>query len=147
MFTQPRFLPVQYTDDSIIPAIVTGVKRDNLTKTTTQGEAAQGQRPQKKRRHSLAGLFKGEKKDDGGKDGKGITKVVFMPRREYLKHFAKDEKGEYIGSEPRREWTESELEETFGQYRPKYGKERSGSSAGRLGSLSGSVLVNGGVRA
>jgi len=139
MFTQPRFLPVQYTDDSIIPAIVTGVKR------SVPPPPIEGQIPPKKRRHSLAGLFKGDRKEED--TGKGITKVVFMPRREYLRFFAKDEKGDYIGSEPKREWTEAELEETFGKYKPNYGKERRGSAAGRLGSMSGSVLVNGGVRA
>lgn len=126
MFTQPRFLPVQYTDDSIIPAIVTGVKP--ATKLPSSPEEGP-----KKRRHSLAKVFKGEKKvvEEDGK-GKGITKVVFMPRREYLKWFAKDEKGEYIGSEPRKEWTEEELEEVFGQYRPKHAK-RASSFSGRLG--------------
>ena len=47
----------------------------------------------------------------------GIVKVVFMPRRDYLKYFAKDDDGAYIGTEPQKQWTEEELEERFGQHR------------------------------
>lgn len=47
------------------------------------------------------------------------SKVVFMPRREYKKYFAKDKEGQYIGTEPQREWTEEELEDEFGQYQKK----------------------------
>lgn len=43
-------------------------------------------------------------------------KVVRMPRREYLKYFAKDDQYNYIGTESQREWTAAELEEKFGQY-------------------------------
>jgi hypothetical protein len=50
------------------------------------------------------------------KSGK-ITKVVFMPRAEYLKHFAKDYDGQYIGTEPQKDWTAEELEEKYGKYR------------------------------
>jgi len=51
-----------------------------------------------------------------GKSGK-ITKVIFMPRAEYLKHFAKDYDGQYIGTEPQKEWTAEELEEKYGKYK------------------------------
>jgi hypothetical protein len=40
-----------------------------------------------------------------------------MPRGEYLKYFAKDFDGAYIGTEPQKKWTEEELEDQFGQYR------------------------------
>jgi hypothetical protein len=50
------------------------------------------------------------------KSGK-ITKVIFMPRAEYLKHFAKDYDGQYIGTEPKKEWTVEELEEKYGKYK------------------------------
>jgi hypothetical protein len=39
-----------------------------------------------------------------------------MPRVEYLKHFAHDENGRYIGREAQRSWTEKELEIKFGTY-------------------------------
>jgi hypothetical protein len=39
-----------------------------------------------------------------------------MPRIEYLKHFAHDENGRYIGREAQRSWTEKELELEFGIY-------------------------------
>ncbi|KAK4986992.1 hypothetical protein LTR66_004829 [Elasticomyces elasticus] len=42
---------------------------------------------------------------------------AFMPRREYLKYFALDEQGNYIGSEVQHPWSEEELLETFGKYR------------------------------
>jgi hypothetical protein len=40
-----------------------------------------------------------------------------MPRGEYLKYFAKDDKGLYVGTEPLRLWTEEEVELKFGKYR------------------------------
>lgn len=40
-----------------------------------------------------------------------------MPRRDYLKYFAKDYDGTYTGTEPQRTWTEEELEQTFGKYK------------------------------
>jgi hypothetical protein len=39
-----------------------------------------------------------------------------MPRGEYLKHFAHDENGRYIGREAQRSWTKKELELEFGAY-------------------------------
>lgn len=44
-----------------------------------------------------------------------------MPRGEYKKHFAKDNTGKYIGTEPQRDWTEEELEDEFGQYHKETG--------------------------
>jgi hypothetical protein len=44
------------------------------------------------------------------------TRTVWMPRREYKKYFARDKDGNYIGTEPQREWTEEELQDEFGQY-------------------------------
>lgn len=46
-----------------------------------------------------------------------------MPRRDYLKYFAKDENRNYIGSEPYRRWTEGEWEEQFAKYKPAVGKK------------------------
>ena len=106
MFSVPKLLPKQYTDESIIPAIVTNV----IPKPKVQSPEGEG-----KRRKSFVKMFKGEREKD---DGKGITKVVFMPRKEYTKYFAKDNAGNYIGSEPARQWTEEELEEKFGEFKP-----------------------------
>jgi hypothetical protein len=39
-----------------------------------------------------------------------------MPRREYLKHFARDDHGNYIGSELQRSWSKKELDANFGEY-------------------------------
>ncbi|KAK6609436.1 hypothetical protein H4I96_03367 [Botrytis cinerea] len=64
-----------------------------------------------------------KKKKDKGKNGgdhkeKTLTKVVYMPKKEYTKHFARGHSGEYIGTEPFRRWSEEELEQTFGKFRP-----------------------------
>ena len=40
-----------------------------------------------------------------------------MPRRDYLKHFARNGDGDYIGTERERRWSEQELENAFGAYR------------------------------
>jgi hypothetical protein len=40
-----------------------------------------------------------------------------MPRSDYLKHFARNEVDEYVGTEPERRWGDEELEEAFGRYR------------------------------
>jgi hypothetical protein len=104
MYSLPQLLPKQYTDDSIIPAIVTNV----IPEEKPEGE--------KKRRGSFIKMLKGEGRRKEG--DKGMVKVVYMPRREYKKWFARDLTGEYIGSEPYRQWGEAELEETFGKYRP-----------------------------
>jgi hypothetical protein len=114
MYSLPQLLPKRYTDDSIIPAIVTDVVPSE--KTVGVGAGKKG---------GFWGKFKGKKEDEVDTLGqkKGITKVVYMPRREYLKSFAKDEKGEYIGSEPYRRWTEGELEDEFGKYKPEVGKK------------------------
>lgn len=108
MFSLPQLLPKRYTDDSIIPAIVVDVLPAKKAEMSLEEEG-------KKRRPSFLGKLKGTKKKD---EGKPITKVVYMPRREYLKYFARGLKGEYTGSEPYKQWTEEELEETFKQYKP-----------------------------
>lgn len=48
--------------------------------------------------------------------GPPTTRAVWMPRREYKKYFARDKNGNYVGTEPQRQWTEDELQEQFGQY-------------------------------
>ncbi|TVY81142.1 hypothetical protein LSUE1_G004974 [Lachnellula suecica] len=108
MFSLPQLLPKQYTDDSIIPAIVTKVIPSEKPKDKEDGKG---------RRKSFIKMLKGEGKSK--KEGEdGLVKVVYMPRREYQKHFARDLKGEYIGSEPYKRWSEVELEETFAKYKP-----------------------------
>lgn len=107
MFTAPRYIPKQYTDESIIPVIVV-----NVLPSQKKVELPE----KKKRSKSITSIFKGEKAE---KDvNKKITKIVFMPRGEYLKQFAKDDDGNYIGTMPQKEWTEDELDEKFGAFRP-----------------------------
>ncbi len=105
MYTAPQLLPKRYTDDSIIPAIVTGViPAENKDKVE----------PKKR---SLLGKLTG-KKEEVVDSEKGVLKVVFMPRREYQKFFARDLNGNYIGSEPFRRWKEEELVQLYGRYKP-----------------------------
>lgn len=107
MYSVPQHLPKRYTDDSIIPAIVVDV----IPAKRAEMAVEEGRR----RRSSFLGRLKGEKKKD---DGRPITKVVYMPRRDYLKHFARGVKGEYVGTEPYKQWTEEELDGAFRQYKP-----------------------------
>jgi len=39
-----------------------------------------------------------------------------MPRSEYAKYFVRDAQGRYIGTEEEREWSEEELDRSFGRY-------------------------------
>jgi hypothetical protein len=48
---------------------------------------------------------------------KNKFKIVLMPQSEYAKYFAKEKAGNYIGTEPQREWTEAELDERYGKYK------------------------------
>jgi len=52
---------------------------------------------------------------NGGEDDPQY-KAVKMPRREYLRHFRRDEHGNYAGTEPEQEWDETELMEKYAEY-------------------------------
>lgn len=130
MSSVPQLLPKRYTDDSIIPAIISDV-----IPSPKAPEASS--KPAKK-----PGLFrklKGSSKKEPGPEDK-LLKVVYMPRRDYLKWFARDKKGNYSGSEEHRRWTEDELEAKFGQFKPESTKAKkdgllsgTGSGAGTSG--------------
>jgi hypothetical protein len=47
-----------------------------------------------------------------------IILPVYMPRRDYLKYFAKGDDGNYVGTEPQKSYTDQELDEMFAQYVP-----------------------------
>jgi hypothetical protein len=111
-YTVPQLLPKRYTDDSIIPAIIVNVI-PSPKPVSAEEESRSG------RRKSIFGKFKGDRrKNEIGPNGFIKMKVVYMPRRDYLKWFARDLKGDYIGSDPFRQWSEEELEREFGQYQP-----------------------------
>jgi len=95
----PQYLQERYTDESIIPVIVTGV-------------ILSASSPPSKTKYSFLDKLK---LDKGGPDP--TTKVIFAPRGEYLKYFARDSNGVYIGTEPQRRWTEQELEEGYSKYK------------------------------
>ncbi|KAK0103358.1 hypothetical protein ONS95_005384 [Cadophora gregata] len=123
MYTMPQLLPKRYTDDSIIPAIITDViPTPKAPETETGGKKS-----------SLLSKLKGGSKKDEQKDK--VMKVVYMPRRDYQKWFARDEKGNYVGSEEHRRWTEEELEEAFKQYKPDTKEKKTGLLSGTGGGL------------
>jgi hypothetical protein len=144
MYSLPQLLPVRYTDDSVIPAIVVGVvpgsspsqppSNDPLSAnpstqpiitdststdpTSSSTENSLPASPPKKK-----SIFDKLRRKPTIDSEKGITKVVYMPRREYMKFFARDLKGEYVGTEPFRRWSEGELDEVFKGFQPKVGKK------------------------
>jgi hypothetical protein len=114
MYLAPQLLPQRYTDESIIPVIVVGVLP---TPSTTPAVET----PPPSRRKSFLSKLK-----PCYSSSNSSTKVVYMPRGEYLKHFARDRQGAYVGSEPEQKWTVGELEERFGRYRRKGEKKTTG---------------------
>jgi hypothetical protein len=40
-----------------------------------------------------------------------------MPRKDYLKYFARDKNNNYVGTETERIWTDEDLELKFGKYK------------------------------
>jgi hypothetical protein len=43
-------------------------------------------------------------------------RAVRMPRREYLRHHKRDEKGNYAGTEPQQDWDDAMLDACYGRY-------------------------------
>ncbi|CAD6443529.1 bfd9d5a9-58d4-4a48-80d0-dcb302a45a12 [Sclerotinia trifoliorum] len=121
MYAAPSFHNAPVSEDSIIPAIVIDVipaeRRYSSGSDTSQNDTI---RPRSKTGlvSRLVKKKKDKAKNAGDEKEKRLTKVIYMPRREYLKHFARGQSGEYIGTEPHRRWTEEELEQTFGRFRP-----------------------------
>ena len=103
----PREENPQHKLTDIIPVVVTNVIASPFMESSTQ---------ENKQPTGLGKLFKGKQNETS--KGKSTIKTVFMPRSEYLKYFATDDKGEYMGTEPKQDWTEEELEERFGEFRP-----------------------------
>lgn len=83
----PQFLPVRFTDDSLLRVPISYA---DLPLPETDSEA-----PAKEKKSSIFGKLSGKK----GKL-KERFRMVEMTRREYLMYWAKNEKGEYIGTEP-----------------------------------------------
>jgi hypothetical protein len=95
----PQFLPVKFNDDDIIPVPVLVANSE----------------PKVEERKGFMGKMKGLV---SGKDKEGKLRVVYMPRREYLKYFAKDDDNNYVGTEPQKSWTDEELDKMFAKYVP-----------------------------
>lgn len=95
----PQFLPVKFNDDNIIPVPV----------LVARGEA------QAEEKH---GFLHRMRRMVAGKEKGGKLRVVYMPRRDYLKYFAKDDNGNYVGMEPQKSYTDQELDDMFAQYVP-----------------------------
>jgi hypothetical protein len=69
------------------------------------------------------------------------VRVIRIPRSEYVRYFARNDRNEYIGTEPEREWSEGDLEREFGRYRdleaPKWGVGVDGNGRGIMVEESG----------
>ncbi|KFY45585.1 hypothetical protein V495_02896 [Pseudogymnoascus sp. VKM F-4514 (FW-929)] len=99
--TAPHFLPFRFTDDSIIPVVVR-VCEENF-KAGVEGTHSKRRRSLRDRLHL--------------RSNKSKIVVAMMPRRDYLRHFAHDEEGRYVGTEKEESWSEGDLEEEFGEYK------------------------------
>lgn len=96
--------PFHFTNDSIIPVIV------RLWEPATEDK-----KKRRSRQPSIA-IARFINWLTGIRGSKDSTVCVRMPRREYLKHFAHDENGRYIGTEKQRNWTKKDLDLEFGAY-------------------------------
>ena len=97
----PQHLPVRFTDDSIltipIPYKDLSPLSDESDITNKDGnDNGPVHTGKQKRRSSLFGKLKGGDKEKKDKEG---FRLVKMTRREYLMYWAKDEEGNYIGTE------------------------------------------------
>ncbi|QSZ34075.1 hypothetical protein DSL72_005663 [Monilinia vaccinii-corymbosi] len=121
MYAAPSFQNTFISEESIIPAIVIDVIPAKRRYSSCSNSSHNDEATRHKSRTGLVSRLVKKKKDRAkipGEEKDKLTKVVCMPRREYLKYFARGPSGEYIGTEPHRRWTEEELEQTFGKFRP-----------------------------
>lgn len=80
-------LPVKFTDDSIIRVPI------NIDKTYSSTKEGQDPESEQSHKRSFTDKLFGKKKDD-------TIRVVKMTRGDYLKYWAKDDHGNYTGTEP-----------------------------------------------
>ncbi|KAI9647572.1 hypothetical protein NHQ30_003957 [Ciborinia camelliae] len=133
MYAAPFFHSAPISEDSIIPAIIIDVIPAERRYSSGSDSSHNSDNIRRKSKTSLVSRLVKKKKNKASsveEKEKGITKVIYMPRREYLKYFARGQSGEYVGTEPHRRWTEEELEQTFGKFRPP-AKRNSGMFWGR----------------
>ena len=95
----PQFLPVKFHDLDVIPVPVLVAKSE----------------AKEEEKHGFMDKVKGL---ISGKEKEGKLRVVYMPRSDYLKYFAKDDDGNYVGTEPQKSYTDEELDEMFARYVP-----------------------------
>jgi hypothetical protein len=97
----PQFLPVKFHDDAIIPVPVIAAAPAPEVISTAKPSGFMSR---------MKNIMSSKKEEEGK------LRVVYMPRREYMKYFAKDDEGVYVGSEAQRVWTDEALDEMFGVY-------------------------------
>ncbi|KAA8573551.1 hypothetical protein EYC84_005135 [Monilinia fructicola] len=118
MHAAPSFQNTPTSEDSIIPAIVIDVIPANRRYSSASDISHNKETIGQKSRTGLVSRLVKKKKIDKAtipvdEKEKTMTKVVYMPRREYLKYFARGPRGEYVGTEPHRRWMEEELEKSI----------------------------------
>ena len=96
----PQHLPVRFTDDSILTIPIPYKDLSPSDELNPQSNQSIDNGPvhtgKEKRRSNLFEKLKGGKKEKKEKEG---FRMVKMTRREYLMYWAKDEEGNYIGTE------------------------------------------------
>lgn len=102
----PQFLPQQFTDDSVllIPIPVSALRgatppSPSASENPTE-ETSPQQQQQERRSSSSSSKLMNRLRGGGGGKKKEEFKMVEMTRGEYLRYWAKDEEGRYIGTEP-----------------------------------------------
>ncbi|KAH8821862.1 hypothetical protein F5884DRAFT_104780 [Xylogone sp. PMI_703] len=100
----PPHPPFRFTDKSIIPVIISVEEIDYDKDFQLQEETSISIR-----RRILYWWRRTHASHPG-------CVCVFMPRGEYLKYFARDQYGNYIGTEMKRRWSKDELDAKFGKY-------------------------------
>lgn len=99
MFATQKMLPHRFTDQSIITVPVRRSDMDEPPAYSEIGGQEQDAGAQKgKKKKSASWTSRLGIKDHGSKTGQFVT--LSMTRADYLMYCAKDERGQYIGSEP-----------------------------------------------
>lgn len=93
----PNLLPVRFTDESIISVPV--LPPPDVPDSDEEDNPVKGLPSKPKSRFSFSSFRRKSSSSTSKKDKKPDFVIKDMTRAEYLKHYAKDENGKYIGTE------------------------------------------------
>ncbi|ESZ98563.1 hypothetical protein SBOR_1013 [Sclerotinia borealis F-4128] len=123
MYAAPSFLSTPIREDSIIPAILVDVIPAERRYSSRSDSSHDHDTIRQNSKTGLVSRLVKKRKNKA-------KNAAEEKEKRYLKHFARGQSGEYVGTEPHRRWTEEELEQTFGKFRPPV-KRNSGMFWGR----------------